>query len=51
MLMAALAWNLKVWWALMVRFRDRQDELLRTEFRRFRQATIWLPAQIIRQGR
>jgi hypothetical protein len=51
MLLAALAWNLKAWWALMVRFRDRQDELLRMEFRRFQQAMIWLPAQIIRQGR
>jgi len=51
MVMAALAWNLKAWWALMVRFRDRQTELLRMEFRRFQQAMIWLPAQIIRQGR
>ncbi len=51
MVMAALAWNLKAWWALMVRFRDRQEELLRMEFRRFQQAMIWLPAQIIRQGR
>jgi len=51
MVMASLAWNLKAWWALMVRFRDRQEELLRMEFRRFQQAMIWLPAQIIRQGR
>lgn len=51
MVMAALAWNLKAWWALMVRGRDRQAELLRMEFRRFQQAMIWLPAQIIRQGR
>jgi len=51
MVMAALAWNLKAWWALMVRYHDRQDELLRMEFRRFQQAMIWLPAQIIRQGR
>ena len=51
MVMAALAWNLKAWWALMVRFRDRQTELLRMEFRRFQQAMIWLPAQILRQGR
>ena len=51
MVMASLAWNLKAWWAMMVRFRDRQDELLRMEFRRFQQAMIWLPAQIVRQGR
>ena len=51
MVMAALAWNLKAWWALMVRFRDRQTELLMMEFRRFQQAMIWLPTQIVRQGR
>ena len=51
MVMASLAWNLKAWWALMVRFRERQEELLRMEFRRFQQAMIWLPAQIVRQGR
>lgn len=49
--MAALAWNLKAWFALMVRFRKRQRELLRMEFRRFQQAMVWIPAQIIRQGR
>ena len=51
MVMAALAWNLKAWWALMVRYQARQTELLGMEFRRFQQAMIWLPAQIIRQGR
>ena len=51
MVMAALAWNLKAWFALMVRFRNRRTELLRMEFRRFRHAMILLPAQIIRQGR
>jgi hypothetical protein len=50
MVMAALAWNLKAWFALMVRFRDRRLELLRMEFRRFRHAMILLPVQIIRQG-
>ena len=51
MVMAALAWNLKAWFALMVRFRDRRMELLRMEFRRFQNAVILLPVQIIRQGR
>ena len=51
MVMAALAWNLKAWFAMMVRFKDRQAELLRMEFRRFLHAMIWLPAQIVRQGR
>lgn len=51
MVMAALAWNLKAWFAMMVRFRDRRVELLRMEFRRFLHSMILLPAQIIRQGR
>ena len=51
MVMAALAWNLKAWFAMMVRFKDRRVELLRMEFRRFQNAMILLPVQIIRQGR
>jgi Transposase DDE domain group 1 len=51
MVMAALAWNLKAWFAMMVRFRERRDELLRMEFRRFLHAIILLPVQIILQGR
>jgi len=50
MVMAALAWNLKAWFAMMVRFKDRQAKLLRMEFRGFLHAMIWLPAQIVRQG-
>ena len=51
MVMAALAWNLKAWFALMVRHRDRRMELLRMEFRRFQHAMIFLPVQIVLQGR
>ncbi len=51
MVMAALAWNLKAWFGLMVGFRKRRQELLGMEFRRFQQAMVWLPTQIIRQGR
>jgi hypothetical protein len=51
MVMAALAWNLKAWFAMMVRFKDRRMELLRMEFRRFLHAMILLPVQISRQGR
>lgn len=50
MVMAALAWNLKAWFAMMVRFRDRAAELMRMEFRRFLHAMILLPVQIVRQG-
>jgi hypothetical protein len=51
MVMAALAWNLKAWFAMMVRRRERRMELLRMEFRRFQHAMILLPVQIVLQGR
>jgi hypothetical protein len=51
MVMAALAWNLKAWYGLLVPDRDRGLELVRMEFRRFLHAIIRLPVQIIRAGR
>jgi hypothetical protein len=51
MVMAALAWNLKAWFGLMIRNRKRGREVLKMEFRRFLHAMIWLPCQITRQGR
>jgi len=51
MVMAALAWNLKAWYGLLVPDRERGLSLVRMEFRRFLQAIILLPAQIIRTGR
>jgi len=51
MVMAALAWNLKAWFALLVPERERGLELLKMEFRSFLQAVLLLPVQIIRAGR
>jgi len=51
MVMAALAWNLKAWYALLVPDREKGLELLRMEFRSFLQAIILIPAQIVRTGR
>ncbi len=51
MVMAALAWNLKAWYGLLVPDRERGLALVRMEFRRFLQAIILIPAQIIRAGR
>lgn len=51
MVMAALAWNLKAWYGLMVPDRERGLELVKMEFRGFLQAIILLPTQIIRTGR
>ena len=51
MVMAALAWNLKAWYGLLVPDRQRGLELVRMEFRRFLHAIILLPVQIIKAGR
>ena len=51
MVMAALAWNLKAWYGLLVPDRERGLELVRMEFRRFLHAIILIPVQIIRTGR
>ncbi len=51
MVMASLAWNLKAWFAMTVRAKDRRMELLRMEFRRFQNAMILLAVQVVRQGR
>lgn len=51
MVTAALAWNLKSWYGLLMPNRQRGLELVQMEFRRFLQAIVLLPAQIVRSGR
>jgi hypothetical protein len=51
MVMAALAWNLKAWYGLLVPNRERGLELVRMEFRRFLYAIVLLPCQIVRTAR
>lgn len=59
MVMAALAWSLKAWCALLLpvtpRWADQHNEqrrrLLTMEFRTFRQAFIDIPCQIVRTAR
>ncbi len=60
MVMTALAWDLKAWWALLLpegrgshRAAYRADKrwVLRLEFKRFVQAFVRLPCQIVRTGR
>jgi hypothetical protein len=59
MVMTALAWNLKAWLALSVPEHPRHKEvhraqkrgLLRMEFKRFVNAVILMPCQIVRGGR
>jgi len=60
MVMTALAWTLKAWWALALpespgRWRDRQRaekrRVLRLEFKTFVNAFVRIPCQVIRTGR
>lgn len=60
MVMTALAWNLKAWWALTLpdppgrwqeRHRAQKRWVLKLEFRTFLNAFVLLPCQIIRTGR
>jgi hypothetical protein len=51
MVIAALAWNLKAWYGLLVPNRQRGLELVKMEFRRFLHAVMLLPCQIVRTAR
>jgi hypothetical protein len=60
MVMTALAWNLKAWWALTLpeqpgRYQEKHREekrwVLRLEFKTFVNAFVRLPCQIVRGGR
>jgi Transposase DDE domain group 1 len=60
MVMMALAWNLKAWWALwptdspgrwQQRHREEKEKVLRMEFKTFINAFMRMPCQILRAGR
>jgi hypothetical protein len=51
MVMAALAWNLKSWYGLLTPDRERGSEVVRMEFRRFLQAILLIPCQVVRTAR
>jgi len=51
MVMAALAWNLKAWYGLLMPNRERGTELVKMEFRRFLHAIMLMPCQIVRTAR
>jgi hypothetical protein len=59
MVMTALAWNLKAWWALSLaetgrwapRHRAEKQTVLKMEFKTFVNAFLLLPCQIVRTGR
>jgi hypothetical protein len=51
MVMAALAWNLKSWYGLLMPNRTRGLELVKAEFRRFLNTILLIPCQIVRTAR
>ena len=59
MVMASLAWTLKAWFALLLpekgrwkeKYKSEKQVVLKMEFKRFRNAIIALPCQIIKTGR
>ena len=51
MVMAGLAWNLKSWYGLLMPRREQGVEIVRMEFRRFLNAIMWIPCQIVRKAR
>jgi len=59
MVMASLAWTLKAWFALLVpaagrwkqKHKAEKESVLRMEFKKFRNAFIQVPCQIVRTGR
>lgn len=51
MVMAALAWNLKAWFGLLMPEKASGERVVKMEFRTFLNTIVHLPAQIIRAGR
>ena len=51
MVIAALAWNIKSWFAMMLHRKTERREYIAMEFRRFLTGIILIPAMIIRRAR
>ncbi len=51
MIIAALAWNLKAWYGLLMPDVTRGTQILKMEFRSFLHQIIFMPYQIIKLGR
>ena len=51
MVMAALAWNLKAWYGLLMPDRDTGGHVVRMEFARFLNGFMALPAQVLIRAR
>jgi hypothetical protein len=51
MVIAALAWNIKSWFAMMMHAKQDRRDYIRMEFRRFFNSIILIPAMVIRRAR
>jgi len=51
MLIAALAWNIKSWYAIMMHRKDDRHAFVRMEFKRFLDTVIRIPAMILIRAR
>lgn len=51
MVIAALAWNIKSWFAMMMHHKQDRHDHIRMEFRRFLTSIILIPAMVIRRAR
>ena len=51
MVMAALAWNIKSWFALMMHLKRDRRHYIRMEFRRFLHSVILIPCRVVRRAR
>ncbi len=51
MVIAALAWNIKSWFALMMHRKSDRHDYIRMEFRRFLNTVILIPAMVTRRAR
>ena len=51
MVIAALAWNLKSWWAMMLHHKADRRDYIAMEFKRFITSVILIPAMVIRRAR
>lgn len=51
MVMAALAWNIKSWFAMMMHLKSDRLLYIRMEFRRFLNSIILIPCRVVRRAR
>jgi hypothetical protein len=51
MIIATLAWNLKVWYGLLLQEGPLQQQIVRMEFKQFLERFLHIPCQIVHTGR